>query len=128
MFAAHQSGVGQCLGQIRYFVDAHAGNVRAGIDRHDGAGESQSGSFDQPSVHPGNPSNLPGESDLAEQTRQEEIAKKVKEVHELIKQDKFRDAEALALIQRAQPLPALPAGYPTRTLDAIVPIEFYLDR
>ncbi len=38
------------------------------------------------------------------------------------------DAEALALIQRAQPLPALPAGYPTRTLDAIVPIEFYLDR
>ena len=38
------------------------------------------------------------------------------------------DAEALALIQRAQPLPALPGGYPTRTLDAIVPIEFYLDR
>lgn len=38
------------------------------------------------------------------------------------------DAEALALIQRAQPLPALPAGYPSRTLDAIVPIEFYLDR
>lgn len=38
------------------------------------------------------------------------------------------DAEALALIQRAQPLPALPADYPTRTLDAIVPIEFYLDR
>jgi protein TonB len=38
------------------------------------------------------------------------------------------DAEALALIQRAQPLPALPAGYPTRTLDAIVPIAFSLDR
>jgi TonB family protein len=38
------------------------------------------------------------------------------------------DAEALALIQRAQPLPAIPASYPTRTLDAIVPIEFYLDR
>jgi protein TonB len=38
------------------------------------------------------------------------------------------DAEALALIQRAQPLPPIPAGYPTRTLDAIVPIEFYLDR
>ncbi len=38
------------------------------------------------------------------------------------------DAEALALIQRAQPLPALPAVYPTRTLDAIVPIEFSLDR
>jgi protein TonB len=36
------------------------------------------------------------------------------------------DAEALALIQRAQPLPALPADYPTRTLDAIVPIEFSL--
>ncbi len=35
------------------------------------------------------------------------------------------DAEALALIQRAQPLPALPVDYPTRTLDAIVPIEFY---
>lgn len=38
------------------------------------------------------------------------------------------DAEALALIQRAQPLPALPADYPTRTLDALVPIEFYLNR
>jgi TonB family protein len=36
------------------------------------------------------------------------------------------DAEALALIQRAQPLPALPADYPTPTLDAIVPIEFLL--
>lgn len=38
------------------------------------------------------------------------------------------DNEALALIQRAQPLPALPADYPTRTLDAVVPIEFYLNR
>jgi TonB family protein len=38
------------------------------------------------------------------------------------------DAEALALIQRAQPLPAIPADYPTRTLDAIVPIEFSLNR
>lgn len=37
------------------------------------------------------------------------------------------DQEALALIQRAQPLPALPAGYPTRTLDAVVPIEFSLN-
>jgi protein TonB len=36
------------------------------------------------------------------------------------------DTEALALIQRAQPLPALPADYPTRTLDAVVPIEFAL--
>lgn len=38
------------------------------------------------------------------------------------------DSEALALIQRAQPLPALPADFPTRTLDAIVPIEFALKR
>jgi len=37
------------------------------------------------------------------------------------------DTEALALIQRAQPLPALPADFPTRTLDAIVPIEFSLN-
>jgi len=36
------------------------------------------------------------------------------------------DAEALALIQRAQPLPALPADFPTRTLDAVVPIAFSL--
>ena len=35
------------------------------------------------------------------------------------------DNEALALIQRAQ-LPPLPAGYPTSTLDAVVPIQFYL--
>jgi TonB family protein len=37
------------------------------------------------------------------------------------------DSEALALIQRARPLPALPADFPTRTLDAVVPIEFSLD-
>jgi protein TonB len=37
------------------------------------------------------------------------------------------DAEALALIQRAQPLPPLPADYPTRTLDAVVPVEFSLN-
>jgi protein TonB len=36
------------------------------------------------------------------------------------------DGEALALIQRAQPLPALPPDFPTRTLDAVVPIEFSL--
>ena len=38
------------------------------------------------------------------------------------------DNEALALIQRAQPLPPLPADYPTRLLDAVVPIEFSLDQ
>ena len=37
------------------------------------------------------------------------------------------DAEALALVQRAQPLPPLPADYPTRTLDAVVPVEFSLN-
>ena len=36
------------------------------------------------------------------------------------------DAEALALMQRAQPLPALPADFSTRTLDAVVPVEFSL--
>ena len=36
------------------------------------------------------------------------------------------DAEALALIQRAQPLPALPPDFPTPTLDAVVPIQFSL--
>jgi protein TonB len=36
------------------------------------------------------------------------------------------DAEALALIQRAQPLPALPVDFPTRILDAVVPVEFSL--
>lgn len=37
------------------------------------------------------------------------------------------DSEALALIRRAQPLPALPADFPTRTLHAVVPIEFSLE-
>ena len=36
------------------------------------------------------------------------------------------DKEALALMERAQPLPALPADFPTRSLDAVVPIEFSL--
>lgn len=35
------------------------------------------------------------------------------------------DNEALALIQRAQ-LPPLPVGFPTNTLDAVVPIQFSL--
>ena len=37
------------------------------------------------------------------------------------------DAEALALIRRAQPLPPLPADFPSRTLDAVVPVEFSLN-
>ena len=37
------------------------------------------------------------------------------------------DNEALALLERAQPLPALPADFPTRSLDAVVPIEFSLN-
>lgn len=37
------------------------------------------------------------------------------------------DNEALALIQRAQPLPPLPADFPGPTLDAVVPIEFSLN-
>ncbi len=37
------------------------------------------------------------------------------------------DREALALIRRAQPLPPLPADYPTPTLDAVVPVEFSLN-
>ncbi len=37
------------------------------------------------------------------------------------------DEEALALVARAQPLPALPADFPTSTLDAVVPIEFSLN-
>lgn len=37
------------------------------------------------------------------------------------------DQEALALIWRAEPLPPLPADYPTRTLDAVVPVEFSLN-
>jgi protein TonB len=36
------------------------------------------------------------------------------------------DNEALALIQRAQ-LPPLPPGFPTGTLDAVVPVQFSLD-
>jgi len=36
------------------------------------------------------------------------------------------DNEALALIQRAQ-LPPLPVGFPTSTLDAVVPIQFFLN-
>ena len=36
------------------------------------------------------------------------------------------DNEALALIQRAQ-LPPLPVGFPTSTLDAVVPIQFSLN-
>ena len=36
------------------------------------------------------------------------------------------DNEALALIQRAQ-LPPLPAGFPTSSLDAVVPIQFSLN-
>ncbi len=37
------------------------------------------------------------------------------------------DKEALALMERAQPLPPLPADFPTHTLDAVVPIEFSLN-
>ena len=37
------------------------------------------------------------------------------------------DKEALALMARAQPLPPLPADFPSRTLDAVVPIEFSLN-
>ncbi|HEY1877419.1 MAG TPA: energy transducer TonB, partial [Rhizomicrobium sp.] len=37
------------------------------------------------------------------------------------------DNEALALISRAQPLPPLPADFPTSILDAVVPIEFSLN-
>lgn len=37
------------------------------------------------------------------------------------------DNEALAMIQRAQPLPALPADFPARTLNAVVSIEFSLN-
>jgi protein TonB len=36
------------------------------------------------------------------------------------------DREALALIDRAQPLPAMPAAMEGDTLDAIVPINFAL--
>jgi protein TonB len=37
------------------------------------------------------------------------------------------DKEALALMERAEPLPPLPADFPTRILDAVVPIEFSLN-
>jgi len=37
------------------------------------------------------------------------------------------DNEALAMIQRAQPLPALPTDFPTRILNAVVSIEFSLN-
>jgi protein TonB len=37
------------------------------------------------------------------------------------------DAEVLALIRRAEPLPPLPADFPTRTLDAVAPVEFSLN-
>lgn len=37
------------------------------------------------------------------------------------------DKEALALMARAEPLPPLPADFPSRTLDAVVPIEFALN-
>jgi protein TonB len=36
------------------------------------------------------------------------------------------DAEALALVRRAEPLPAIPAGFGKDTIDAVVPIEFFL--
>jgi protein TonB len=36
------------------------------------------------------------------------------------------DREALATVQRAQPLPAIPNSFPTPTLDAIVSVEFTL--
>ena len=36
------------------------------------------------------------------------------------------DAEARELIQRAQPLPSLPAEWGRETLDLVVPVEFSL--
>jgi protein TonB len=36
------------------------------------------------------------------------------------------DEEANALIQRAQPLPAIPSGYGKDQINAVVPIEFSL--
>ena len=36
------------------------------------------------------------------------------------------DEEALAMIQRAQPLPAMPASMQESTLELVVPVEFYL--
>ncbi|MGH8431838.1 MAG: energy transducer TonB family protein, partial [Solimonas sp.] len=38
------------------------------------------------------------------------------------------DQEGLDLLQRAQPLPALPADQPGETLELVVPIQFYLRR
>ena len=38
------------------------------------------------------------------------------------------DAEALALLQRAQPLPPLPDEIDGDTLEIVVPIEFFLRR
>jgi protein TonB len=36
------------------------------------------------------------------------------------------DQEGLDLLQRAQPLPALPSDQPGETLELIVPIQFFL--
>jgi protein TonB len=38
------------------------------------------------------------------------------------------DAEALAMIQRAQPLPPIPSDMPQDRLELIIPIEFTLRR
>jgi protein TonB len=38
------------------------------------------------------------------------------------------DAEALALVLRAQPLPAIPSDMPQDRLELIIPIEFTLHR
>jgi len=38
------------------------------------------------------------------------------------------DQEGLDLLQRAQPLPALPADQPGETLELVVPIQFFLRR
>jgi protein TonB len=36
------------------------------------------------------------------------------------------DSEALALIERAQPLPALPDDYAANTMELVVPLRFQL--
>jgi protein TonB len=36
------------------------------------------------------------------------------------------DAEALALVRRAEPLPPIPDGFGKDTIDAVIPIEFFL--
>lgn len=41
---------------------------------------------------------------------------------------KLLDAEVLALIKRAQPLPKPPADIPGETLDLVIPVEFFLRR